>query len=524
MTAPVETVINPEDSEKNGAQTNVKEPSSLLSSPSLTSLNEKPPPTWPWKLTAVLLVTLIRFGGSWSAGITGAMKTTLKKELHINNTQYALLEASEDFIVSVLIIFSGLLTDRLGGAGALFYGNIIYSIGSILVAAAAQVRSFRFMIGGRVILAIGDIATQVAQYQVFSSWFAPNNGFGSTLGLELTVQKLGALAGTGSANVIAVNTGNFAWVYWIAVFINFFTNIISAVFLWFNKTTSHKFGHSIDPATGEKLVKKAKKLEVRKVLELPWMYWVIMAYSLFTTSTAVVFKGNATELAEQRFDIDSVTAGWYSALLQYAGFFLVPIIGVTIDLLGQRTTLMSICGFGTFISMALVNWAPGIPGTAAAFGIYAIVSTFSPTAIIDSIRTLLWKQTTFGTAYSLKILMNNSINIIVRIIAGVIQDADDNSYDHVVILYMALAVASMVVSCVMILLTCTSVDFRTLQWGRKQRLARKDLLLERKRLFFEENAPRNRLVSKSAFCLLMVLLLGGWASYIWGAATGHITN
>lgn len=165
--------------------------------------NEKPPPPWTWKLTAVILVTLVRFGGSWSSGITGAMKSTLKKQLSINNTQYALLEASEDFMVTVLILFSGLLTDRLGGAGALFYGNIIYSIGAILVAAAAQIRSFKFMIGGRVILAIGDISTQIAQYQVFSAWFAPNNGFGSTLGLELMVAKLGAFAGTGSANVIA---------------------------------------------------------------------------------------------------------------------------------------------------------------------------------------------------------------------------------------------------------------------------------------------------------------------------------
>jgi hypothetical protein len=31
------------------------------------------------KLTAVLLVTLIGFGSHWSSGVTGAMKSTLKK-------------------------------------------------------------------------------------------------------------------------------------------------------------------------------------------------------------------------------------------------------------------------------------------------------------------------------------------------------------------------------------------------------------------------------------------------------------
>lgn len=102
------------------------------------------------------------------------------------------------------------------------YGNIVYTIGSILVAAATTVRSFNFMIGGRVILAVGDIATQIAQYKMFSSWFAPSNGFASTLGFELAIgkvwsyvgevecratglisDKIGGFVGKSTANVIA---------------------------------------------------------------------------------------------------------------------------------------------------------------------------------------------------------------------------------------------------------------------------------------------------------------------------------
>lgn len=127
--------------------------------------------------------------------------------------------------------------------------------------------------------------------------------------------------------------------FWVAVFINIFTNIMSAIFFWFNKKTSKKFGHSVDPVTGEKLMNKSKKLDIHKVLELPWNFWMLMAYCLFTTSTFIIFSGNATELAEQRFNIDSVTAGWYTALTRYAGFFLVPIVGVGIDLFGQRISL-----------------------------------------------------------------------------------------------------------------------------------------------------------------------------------------
>lgn len=110
-------------------------------------------------------------------------------------------------MATVLMLPSGLVTDRVGGAGTfnfrilsagqrltitemIVYGNIVYTIGSILVAAATTVRSFNFMIGGRIILAFGDIATQMAQYKMFSSWFAPSNGFASTLAFELAIGKV----------------------------------------------------------------------------------------------------------------------------------------------------------------------------------------------------------------------------------------------------------------------------------------------------------------------------------------------
>ena len=75
-------------------------------------------------------------------------------------------------------------------SGCIVYGNIIYTIGSILIAAAAEVRSYKFMIVGRVVAAFGDIATQVAQYKIFSSWFPPSHGFASTLGFELGIKKV----------------------------------------------------------------------------------------------------------------------------------------------------------------------------------------------------------------------------------------------------------------------------------------------------------------------------------------------
>jgi hypothetical protein len=404
----------------------------------------------------------------------------------------------------------------------MLWGNAIFSIGAIFIAAATTVRSYKFMIFGIIVQALGDIATQVAQYKVFSSWFAPSDGFASTLGFELGIGKIGSFVGKATANVIAKNTGDFSWVYWTAVFMNLFTNVVSLIFWFFTKWCNKTYSGMVDPATGEKLTENNKKFEFGKMLRLPWTFWSVVCFSLFQTSVALIYTQNATELAEQRFKISAVTAGWYSAMSQYLGFFLVPLIGVFIDLFGNRLTVMLVCGLGMLLSMCLAAWGPTIAGTAASFGIYAIATSFGPTVIIDSIRTTMWYQEVFGSGYAVKIAVNNSMTIFVRIITGVIQDRDNNSYDNVVKGYVFLAAGSVVVSSVLFACSYLTVDLRLLQWTKKQRMAKGEVINERREKFESgKEGVWNRKISMTLFIFLIFFILGAWAAYFWGVATGN---
>lgn len=73
-----------------------------------------------------------------------------------------------------------------------------------------------------------------------------------------------------------------------------------------------------------------------------------------------------------------------------------------------NTPLVVFCGTGVFIAMLLVTFSAGKEGAAASFGVFAFALSFGPTSIIDSIRTSMWDSNYFGTAYALKIMMNNS--------------------------------------------------------------------------------------------------------------------
>lgn len=182
---------------------------------------------------------------------------------------------------------------------------------------------------------------------------------------------------------------------------------------------------------------------------------------------------------------------------------------------------MAVCGLGVFLAMSLVNWSTSPSGTAASFGVYAIAYCLGPTVIIDSIRTSMWHQSVFGSAYAIKIAMNNAMNIVVRVITGVIQDADNNSYDRVTTVYVVLAACSVAVSIALCVASAFSVDLGRLQWTRKQRMAKGHVINERKERFYAENGARNRVVSLCCFGAFVLLTLGSWCGYFWGVATGN---
>lgn len=303
---------------------------------------------------------------------------------------------------------------------------------------------------------------------------------------------------------------------------NLFTNVATLIYYYFSKWAEKRYGNLTDPATGEKLTERNEKFEIKKMLELPWTFWLVILFSLFETSTAIVYSANATELAQERFNISAVTAGWYSALSQYLGFFLVPLLGIFIDILGQRLSVMLVCGIGMLISMCLAAWGPTIGGTAASFGVYAFAVSLGPTVIIDSIRTSMRYQEVFGSAYAIKIAGNNVMTIIVGIASGLIQDQDNNSYDRVVRGYVFLSAASVVAALVIFIMGFHSPELGRLQWSRKRRIANGHAIVELREKYEQpENARHNRKISICCFGLLIFMIIFSWGWYFWGLATGH---
>jgi len=114
------------------------------------------------------------------------------------------------------------------------------------------------------------------------------------------------------------------------------------------------------------------------------------------------------------------------------------------------------------------------------------------------------------------------MSIIIRIITGALQDADNNSYGRVVQVYLVLAAGATLVGTAILVGSFLTDNLALLQWTRQKRLTSGAEIIERLRersLVTDHRRTRN--ISIISFGALIVLTLGSWTAYIWGAVTGH---
>lgn len=113
------------------------------------------------------------------------------------------------------------------------------------------------------------------------------------------------------------------------------------------------------------------------------------------------------------------------------------------------------------------------------------------------------------------------MSVIIRILTGVIQDADGNAYTRVVRVYAFFGCASLAISLFILALSFYSPDLGRLQWSRKKRLTQGVFIQERLQRFETVMKQRNKKISVVCFGFTMALMLGGWSAYFWGVATGN---
>ncbi|KAG2193658.1 hypothetical protein INT46_004268 [Mucor plumbeus] len=493
---------------------------------------------WQYKLIALVTALLFPLGAHFSQSALSAMKSPIKTNLGINNTQYGVISSSVSIINTVFPIAGGIFVDMFGSVWGTLAINIVVIIGSLLTAIAAKYQSFGLMVAGRVIFGIGSGLIVTMQESILSKWFRTQH-LSIAIGLQLSISRLATFLGTLVANPIAETTGDWVWAFWLSFIICVFSILMNLIYalivrhLRRKAISENKEANEAAAIAGGlslskneiQTVKRRKAFHWRSVLKFPIFYWHILLIEFIFAAVWSSFQTISTEFVELHFGSSKVLAGYTASASQSVPIVATPILGIIMDLFGLRISILLISAIFLILSACLLAWSYVDATVGMVF--YSISLAFGPIGMITSIGMIL-PSDYIGTGLGLYKSSNNIGTTILDIIVGVVQDHTANqAYNGVMILFLVL-------SCIGLFLIAglwLSQYFflgNLLEMGRTKRILTmkerndKEIELNRQGLDSYANTPRKKLnyvyVTTFIICLLVA-----WILFFVYSASGKIS-
>ncbi|RUS13171.1 major facilitator superfamily domain-containing protein, partial [Jimgerdemannia flammicorona] len=312
-------------------------------------------------------------GSHYAAHTLGALKSTLKKELDITNSQYGVLQSSVSLVNTILPVLGGVFIDAFGSARGSILSTSLIVLGNVLVAVSTSTVSFPTMIVGRVLYGVGSGTIVIVQETILGNWFA-GRSLAVVIGLQIASSRLvrGFLKGLGNdrasflANLTVVPianwTGFYGWAFWVSpssrsvdlypplkIFIYpsppplppapQFSALLCLFSLLVNLCyfllLRHLHREVLMPQDIAKLRRK-KEFRWQRVLLFPATYWLMMLTYFVLGAVWTSFLHINSEFVKFKFGSTDEIAAYNSSVAQLAPIFIVPFLGLLLDRYGQR--------------------------------------------------------------------------------------------------------------------------------------------------------------------------------------------
>ncbi|KAJ2476805.1 hypothetical protein EV174_004810, partial [Coemansia sp. RSA 2320] len=166
-----------------------------------------------YQVLALVCTLLISVGSHYSAHTLGALKSTIKKELDITNTQYGALQSTVSAVNTVLPILGGLFIDAFGTTSGSLLATSLIMFGNLIISLSTHSRSFSTMVCGRILYGLGSGTITIAQETILGSWFK-GKGLAITIAIHITTSRIASFLSMGTAIPVANYFGFYGAAFW----------------------------------------------------------------------------------------------------------------------------------------------------------------------------------------------------------------------------------------------------------------------------------------------------------------------
>ncbi|KAL8280326.1 hypothetical protein RQP46_007243 [Phenoliferia psychrophenolica] len=365
------------------------------------------------------MVLLLNCASYWFSASLGPLKTILKDELKLNNSQFAVISAAGNLVNTVVPVISGVAIDYYGPEGLSLGASSIILVGAVVAGIGASEKSYGALLVGEIVVGLGSVTIETAQLKMYTTWFRGHH-LGLVFGVNHAFNHLINLTAKATAVPISLGTHSWTWAIWVPVFVSAFVLAVNFGYCAFERRLPSQYrlppGRAVERALGKHHGFLKQLTHAWAILiDLPAVFWIV-------TLTQ-----------------DQVSAGLIAALAQVPVIVFSPFVGWIMDRFGHRMAMSPFASAFFIVVFALVGWTQ-VSGEAISIvqGV-ALALNFIPFTL--AVPILVPSLAYMGTAQGTYSAFINAGHVIVVTASGAIQDNSPkgrHSYDNVLYFLLAL--------------------------------------------------------------------------------------
>ncbi len=349
---------------------------------------QRPSNVYRWLV--LIFVSLAMFGNYYIYDSIAPIADMLKSELGFSDTNIGSLNSIYSFAAVFVLIFSGILIDRIGVRISILLFGTICSIAALITALSSELT---VMLAGRLLLGVGAEPLIVAITTALAKWFKGKE-LGFAFGINLTIARLGSFAADWSPTWGKSFYGNWSDPLYVAFIIGL-TCVLGGVIYFVMERQAEK--RYVLGEAGE-----TDKFVLKDVIKFDKSFWYIVILCVTFYSAVFPFRTFAIKFYQEAHGVSRELAGQLNSALIFASMIATPLFGLLADKIGKRASMMflgSILILPVYLLLVYSGISLYVP-----IIMLGVAFSLIPAIMWPSVAYLV-EQSRLGTAYALMTLI-----------------------------------------------------------------------------------------------------------------------
>ncbi|KAI8867271.1 MFS general substrate transporter [Ramicandelaber brevisporus] len=397
----------------------------------------------PWRYKTIVLICVLFFsaGSHYTNSAVISLKSTLKTNLNVDNTQYAVMASSIFLINTILPFIGGIAIDSFGSSSIAIASTLFGLVGSGLAVVAAHFGKYWIMVVSRVVFGLGWGVVITCQQVILSQWFSNGSGLATAIGLQLSISKLFEYSATASVARIVHATAFYGNVFWVCTGVCAFSFTVALIYtVVLCRYRNHHRRNHCRVLAHEKQRFCRLRSSFTSLVHISTAYWVIPLNDFVASAVWFPFLAISVEFIQLGWHLNLTGAAWINSIALIVPVVASPLAGVFIDRFGRRGFVALLAAVLLVVSQVLLSYTHLYP--VAGLVLFSLSKAIGPIAITSGIA-LIVPHNSLGVCTGLAKLGLNAGTVLSDVIAGLLQDhTSGGGYSRVCVLFLTLSCLS----------------------------------------------------------------------------------